>query len=98
MNGIVRWAVKHMAGINFLIVAIMIGGLASFFGMRRETFPEFQLEVVLVTVPCRDQETHEYLSRGERLYPDPTRAQRQGCAASALGGPFGGRSDFSVLS
>jgi hypothetical protein len=28
MNGIVRWAVKHMAGINFLIVAIMIGGLA----------------------------------------------------------------------
>ena len=51
MNGIVRWAVKHMAGINFLIVAIMIGGLASFFGMRRETFPEFQLEVVLVTVP-----------------------------------------------
>jgi multidrug efflux pump subunit AcrB len=51
MNGIVRWAVKHMAGINFLVVAIMIGGLASFFGMRRETFPEFQLEVILVTVP-----------------------------------------------
>jgi multidrug efflux pump subunit AcrB len=51
MNGIVRWAVKHMAGINFLVVAILIGGLVSFFGMRRETFPEFQLEVVLVTVP-----------------------------------------------
>ena len=51
MNGIVRWAVKHMAGINFLIVAILIGGLASFFGMRRETFPEFQLEVILVSVP-----------------------------------------------
>ena len=51
MNTIVRWAVKHMAGINFLVVAILIGGLASFFGMRRETFPEFQLEVILVTVP-----------------------------------------------
>ncbi|MFM9062017.1 MAG: efflux RND transporter permease subunit, partial [Pirellula sp.] len=51
MNGVVRWAVKHMAGINFLVVAILIGGLASFFGMRRETFPEFQLEVILVTVP-----------------------------------------------
>ena len=51
MNGVVRWAVKHMAGINFLVVAILVGGLASFFGMRRETFPEFQLEVILVTVP-----------------------------------------------
>ncbi|MFM2216168.1 MAG: Multidrug resistance protein MdtC [Planctomycetota bacterium] len=51
MNGVVRWAVKHMAGINFLVAAILIGGLASFFGMRRETFPEFQLEVIVVSVP-----------------------------------------------
>ncbi len=51
MNTIIRWAVHHMAGVNFLIAAIIVGGLFSFFGMRRETFPEFQLEVILVTVP-----------------------------------------------
>jgi len=51
MNAVIRWAVTHMAGVNFLIFAILLGGLFSFFGMRRETFPEFQLEVILVTVP-----------------------------------------------
>jgi multidrug efflux pump subunit AcrB len=51
MDKVVRWAVKHMAGVNFLVFAIIAGGLFSFFGMRRETFPEFQLEVILVSVP-----------------------------------------------
>ncbi|MCU0709448.1 MAG: efflux RND transporter permease subunit, partial [Pirellula sp.] len=51
MNTAIRWAVHHMAGVNFLIFAIILGGLFSFFGMRRETFPEFQLEVILVSVP-----------------------------------------------
>lgn len=51
MNTAIRWAVKHMAGVNFLVFAVLVGGLFSFFGMRRETFPEFQLEVILVTVP-----------------------------------------------
>lgn len=51
MNGAIRWAVKHMSGVNFLVFAVLVGGLFSFFGMRRETFPEFQLEVILVSVP-----------------------------------------------
>lgn len=51
MNTVIRWAVKHMAGVNFLVFAVLVGGLFSFFGMRRETFPEFQLEVILVSVP-----------------------------------------------
>jgi len=40
-----------MAGINVLVVLVLIGGTLSFFGMRRETFPEFQLDVILVSVP-----------------------------------------------
>ena len=51
MSSVIRWAVKNMAGVNFLVFAVLIGGLFSFFGMRRETFPEFQLEVILVSVP-----------------------------------------------
>jgi hydrophobic/amphiphilic exporter-1 (mainly G- bacteria), HAE1 family len=51
MNAVIRWAVRNMAGVNFLVFAILLGGLFSFFGMRRETFPEFQLEVLLVSVP-----------------------------------------------
>jgi HAE1 family hydrophobic/amphiphilic exporter-1 len=51
MSSVIRWAVKNMAGVNFLVFAVVLGGLFSFFGMRRETFPEFQLEVILVSVP-----------------------------------------------
>jgi len=50
MSSIIRWAVKNMAGVNFLVFAVLLGGLFSFFGMRRETFPEFQLDVILVSV------------------------------------------------
>ncbi len=51
MKNIIRWAVRNSPGINVLLVITLGLGLASFFMMRRETFPEFQLEVVLITVP-----------------------------------------------
>jgi len=51
MRNVIRWAVNNIAGINVLMVLILVIGFASFFMMRRETFPEFQLDVVLVTVP-----------------------------------------------
>lgn len=51
MQSIIRWSVKNLSGINFLLVILVVAGIYSFFAMRRETFPEFQLEVVMVTVP-----------------------------------------------
>jgi hydrophobic/amphiphilic exporter-1 (mainly G- bacteria), HAE1 family len=51
MRSIIRWAVDNIAGINVLVVLVLLTGFLSFFGMRRETFPEFQLEVILVSVP-----------------------------------------------
>ena len=36
---------------NTLVVAILIVGAMSFAGMRREVFPEFELEIILVNVP-----------------------------------------------
>ncbi|MBM4057872.1 MAG: efflux RND transporter permease subunit, partial [Planctomycetes bacterium] len=40
-----------MPAMNTLMVAILIVGAMAFASMRREVFPEFDLEIVLVTVP-----------------------------------------------
>ncbi|MEM8735849.1 MAG: efflux RND transporter permease subunit, partial [Planctomycetota bacterium] len=50
MNRIVRWAIGNTPAINVMVVAAMVAGLVSFFQMRREVFPEFELEVILVRV------------------------------------------------
>jgi multidrug efflux pump subunit AcrB len=51
MKNIINWSVKNLTGINVLLVILVVAGLYSFLSMRRETFPEFQLDVILVTVP-----------------------------------------------
>lgn len=51
MRSLVRWAIENTPAMNVMVVAIMAAGLASFFALRREVFPEFELEVILVTVP-----------------------------------------------
>ncbi len=51
MKRAVEWAVRNGSGVNFLVMIVLVGGLMSFFAMRRETFPEFQLEVIMVAVP-----------------------------------------------
>jgi multidrug efflux pump subunit AcrB len=51
MKNAIQWAIRNISGVNVLVAIILVAGLASFFSMRRETFPEFQLEVILVSVP-----------------------------------------------
>ena len=51
MKSVVRWAIANAPGMNILVIAVMSLGLISLFSLRRETFPEFELEVVLVSVP-----------------------------------------------
>jgi hydrophobic/amphiphilic exporter-1 (mainly G- bacteria), HAE1 family len=51
MKKVVEWAIKNGAGLNVLIVLILIGGFLSLLFMQRETFPNFQLDVILVSVP-----------------------------------------------
>ncbi|MEM7559852.1 MAG: efflux RND transporter permease subunit, partial [Planctomycetota bacterium] len=51
MNRIVRWAINNTPAINVMIVALLAAGMFSFYSMRREVFPEFELEVILVRVP-----------------------------------------------
>ena len=51
MRSIVSWTVRNMPAMNTLVISILLVGALSFASMRREVFPEFDLEIVLVTVP-----------------------------------------------
>ena len=51
MRTIVSWTVRNMPAMNTLVISILLVGALAFASMRREVFPEFDLEIVLVTVP-----------------------------------------------
>jgi multidrug efflux pump subunit AcrB len=51
MKSLIRWALNSAPGMNVMMIAVMAVGAASLWTMRREVFPEFELEVVMVTVP-----------------------------------------------
>ena len=51
MKSVIQWAIKNSPAMNALLIVSMIIGAISMVVMRREVFPNFALEVVLVTVP-----------------------------------------------
>ena len=51
MRSIISWTIRNMPAMNTLLVAVLLVGAGAFATMRREVFPEFELEIVLVTVP-----------------------------------------------
>ncbi len=51
MKKIIRWATRNEPAMNTLLIAGLIIGVASMVLMRREMFPEFELDIVLVSVP-----------------------------------------------
>ncbi len=62
MKRFIGWAIKNSPGMNVLMLALMLVGGISLWKMRREVFPEFELEVVMVTVPypgATPQDTEE---------------------------------------
>ncbi len=62
MKGVVRWAISNTPAMNVVMVVILVVGLGGLAMMRREVFPEFQLEIVLVRVPypgASPEETEE---------------------------------------
>ncbi|MEX0938133.1 MAG: efflux RND transporter permease subunit [Pirellulales bacterium] len=50
MKSLIRWAIRNSPAMNTLMIGLMAVGLFSMFTMRREVFPEFDLEIVLVSV------------------------------------------------
>jgi multidrug efflux pump subunit AcrB len=51
LKSIIAWTVRNTPAMNVLVFAVMIIGWISFSSMRREAFPEFDLEIALVSVP-----------------------------------------------
>ena len=51
MKRVIGWAISNAPGMNVLMLALMLVGGACLYLMRREVFPEFELEIVMVTVP-----------------------------------------------
>ena len=51
MKSIVRWAVRNSPAVNTVMIGVLLLGFASLWTMRREVFPEFALDIVLVSVP-----------------------------------------------
>ena len=51
MKSIIQWAIRNSPAMNTLLIASLIVGAISLVVMRREVFPAFALEIVLVSVP-----------------------------------------------
>ena len=51
MKRLLAWAITNAPGMNVLMLGLMLVGGFSLYQMRREVFPRFELEIVLITVP-----------------------------------------------
>ncbi|KAA1257596.1 Antibiotic efflux pump membrane transporter ArpB [Rubripirellula obstinata] len=51
MKRAVAWAISNAPGMNVLMIALMAIGALSLGKLRREVFPAFELEIVMITVP-----------------------------------------------
>ncbi|MEQ9409130.1 MAG: efflux RND transporter permease subunit [Fuerstiella sp.] len=51
MKSAIAWAIRQSPAMNTLMVAVLAVGLFAGYKLRREEFPQFELEIVLVSVP-----------------------------------------------
>jgi len=51
MRPLARWSARTPVAANVLMALILVGGLLSVLRMRRELFPEFSLDMILISVP-----------------------------------------------
>ncbi len=51
MKAFIRWTIRNTPTMNTLMVGILFVGLVSLVMIRREVFPEFELEYITVSVP-----------------------------------------------
>ncbi len=51
MRTIIAWAIRQTPAMNTIMVAILVVGIGAGYSLRREEFPQFDLEIILVGVP-----------------------------------------------
>ena len=50
MRSVATWSVDNKVTVNLIMLFILVAGLATVFGMRREMFPQFALDMIYVSV------------------------------------------------
>ncbi|MEM9463469.1 MAG: efflux RND transporter permease subunit [Myxococcota bacterium] len=50
-KGVVSWFTRNPVAANLLMLALLLGGLLVGLGVKQEVFPDFELDMVSVTVP-----------------------------------------------
>ena len=51
MRSIIQWAVRSPSAMNLIMLASLLVGVIALVSLRREVFPNFQLEIIVVAVP-----------------------------------------------
>ena len=51
MKSLVQAAIRQTPAMNMIMISTLVVGLVSGMMLRRETFPSFELDVILVSVP-----------------------------------------------
>lgn len=51
MKSFIRWAIQNTPAMNTAMISILVVGILAGISLRREEFPRFELEIVLVQVP-----------------------------------------------
>ena len=49
----IRWFARNGVAANLVMLIMVVGGIGSLFSIKREMFPEFSLDTVVVRVPYR---------------------------------------------
>ncbi len=51
MKSLIRWAINNAPTMNTLMLGVIVLGIVGLWQLRREVFPEFELEIIMITVP-----------------------------------------------
>jgi len=59
MTGPIAWMTKNSVAANLLMIVVVIAGLIGISSIKQEVFPDFDMDMVLVTVPYPGASPHE---------------------------------------
>ena len=76
MRSVIRWAVSNSPAMNIIMAAVLLVGAFCARSLRRETFPEFDLDMIMITVPYPGA-TPEEVERGICQKVEESRSRRE---------------------
>jgi|GEM_PF-6982786 len=71
-SGPIKWMARHPVSANLLMLVLLLGGLFAATRIKQEVFPDFELDMVRISVPYPGASPQEV----EKGYPA---GRRRGC-------------------